>query len=202
MQVEVDDLARLVEELLQLSRAEAGQIELKLATGNVETVTRRAAERLHAQASQKQIDISVDVEADLPMAVFDAERIEQVLVNLVHNAVKFTPHGGNVHIRLSSAGHEVVVAVSDSGTGLEPGELDRVFERFYKTDRSRTAAGSGLGLAIAKHLIQLHGGRIWAESDYGQGATFTFTLPRADATEPGSSGDTNQTGIATELPGC
>ncbi len=179
MQVEVDDLARLVEELLQLSRAEAGQIELKTAPGNLVAVANRVAERLRAQASLKRIALLVEAADDLPRAMFDADRIEQVLVNLVHNAIKFTPENGDVTIRISDSDDEVRVAVADSGPGIDPSELDRVFERFYKADRSRTAAGSGLGLAIAKHLIQLHGGRIWAESDYGHGAIFTFSLPRA-----------------------
>ncbi len=179
MQVEVDDLARLVEELLQLSRAEAGQIQLNTAPGNLVSVANRVAERLRAQASLKRITLTVESPVDLPRAMFDSDRIEQVLVNLVHNAIKFTPPDGNVTIRVTSSDDEVLVAVADSGPGIDSRELDRVFERFYKADRSRTASGSGLGLAIAKHLIQLHGGRIWAESDYGHGSTFSFALPQA-----------------------
>ncbi len=183
IQVEVDDLARLVEELLQLSRAEAGQIELHLAPGDVEPIVRRVIDRMRAQASLKQIEISLDSEAGLPQAMFDADRIEQVLVNLVHNAVKFTPTGRKIALRVRASDEAVITSVQDSGPGLEPGDLDRVFERFYKADRSRSASGSGLGLAIAKHLIQLHGGRIWAESDYGRGATFSFSLPRTELTD-------------------
>lgn len=176
-QVEVDDLARLVEELLQLSRAEAGQIELHLAPANLELLIRRVAQRMRAQASLKRISVSIVVASDLPQAMCDVDRIEQVLVNLVHNAIKFTPHDGKIEIRAGVNDGEIVVAVEDSGPGLDPSDLNRVFERFYKADRSRSAAGSGLGLAIAKHLIQLHGGRIWADSDYGRGATFSFSLP-------------------------
>ncbi len=179
MQIEVDDLARLVEELLQLSRAEAGQIELHVGAGNIEAVTRRVSDRMQAQAKLKQINIVLQSEPELPWAVFDSDRVEQVLVNLVHNAIKFTPVGGTIRVRCRTEADEVIVSVEDSGPGLAREDLDRVFERFYKADRSRSAAGSGLGLAIAKHLIQLHGGRIWAESDYGSGATFSFALPRA-----------------------
>jgi two-component system, OmpR family, phosphate regulon sensor histidine kinase PhoR len=179
MEVEVDDLVRLVEELLQLSRVEAGQIELRIVAGNVGDVIRRVAERLRAQASLKEIEIRVDVPEDLPLADFDPERVEQVLVNLVHNAIKFTPQRGVTAIAATSSEREIVVAVEDSGQGLDPQDVERVFERFYKADRSRAAAGSGLGLAIAKHMIQLHGGRIWVENDFGRGATFKFSLPRA-----------------------
>ncbi|HVB64318.1 MAG TPA: ATP-binding protein [Nitrolancea sp.] len=179
MEIEVDDLVRLVEELLQLSRAEAGQIELRIVASNVGEVIRRVAERLRAQASLKEIEIRVDVPMDLPLAEFDPERVEQVLVNLVHNAIKFTPWRGVTAITATSSEREIVVAVADSGQGLDPRDVERVFERFYKADRSRAAAGSGLGLAIAKHMIQLHGGRIWVENDFGRGATFKFSLPRA-----------------------
>ncbi len=178
MQIEVDDLARLVEELLQLSRAEAGQIELHSTPGNLASLARHVAERMRAQASLKQIEILLNADGDLPLATFDSDRVEQVLVNLVHNAIKFTPSGGTVQIGVSASEDEVIVSVKDSGPGLEQDDLERVFERFYKADRSRSAAGSGLGLAIAKHLIQLHGGRIWVESDFGAGATFKFALPR------------------------
>ena len=179
MEIEVDDLVRLVEELLQLSRAEAGQIDLKIVKSNVGDVIRRVAERLRAQASLKEIEIRVNVPPDLPLADFDLERIEQVLVNLVHNAIKFTPRHGVTAITATSSEREIIVAVEDSGQGLDPRDVERVFERFYKADRSRAASGSGLGLAIAKHMIQLHGGRIWVENDYGRGATFKFSLPRA-----------------------
>jgi two-component system phosphate regulon sensor histidine kinase PhoR len=179
MEVEVDDLVRLVEELLQLSRVEAGQIELRIVPGNIGDVMRRVAERLRAQASLKEIEIAVDIPEDLPLADFDPERVEQVLVNLVQNAIKFTPKSGLTVLSATSSEREIVVEVRDSGPGLDPLDVERVFERFYKADRSRAASGSGLGLAIAKHMIQLHGGRIWVESDYGRGATFKFSLPRA-----------------------
>ena len=200
IQVEVDDLARLVEELLQLSRAEAGQINLHLAPGNVEPIVRRVIDRMRAQASLKQIEISLDSDAELPRAMFDSDRIEQVLVNLVHNAVKFTPVGGKITLVLKASDEAVITSVHDSGPGLESGDLERVFERFYKADRSRSAAGSGLGLAIAKHLIQLHGGRIWAESDYGRGATFSFSLPRTELTDDEVSESETPPRIPTQLP--
>lgn len=179
MAVEVDDLVRLVEQLLQLSRVEAGQLELRTSPGAIGDVIQRVAERMQAQAVLKDVEIVVNVPAELPSAEFDAERIEQVLVNLMQNAITFSPRRGRVTMSASSTGDEIVVAVADRGPGLDPSDVERVFERFYKADRSRAASGSGLGLAIAKHMIQLHGGRIWVENDFGRGATFKFSLPKA-----------------------
>jgi len=90
----------------------------------------------------------------------------------------FSPRRGRITMSVSCEGNEIVVAVADRGPGLDPSDVERVFERFYKADRSRAASGSGLGLAIAKHMVQLHGGRIWVENDFGRGATFKFSLPR------------------------
>jgi len=178
MEIEVDDLVRLVEQLLQLSRVEAGQLELRRSPGAVGDVIRRVAERMQAQATLKEVEIVVDIPPDLPDAEFDAERIEQVLVNLMQNAIMFSPRRGRITMSVSCEGNEIVVAVADRGPGLDPSDVERVFERFYKADRSRAASGSGLGLAIAKHMVQLHGGRIWVENDFGRGATFKFSLPR------------------------
>jgi two-component system phosphate regulon sensor histidine kinase PhoR len=145
-------------------------------------LVQQVAERLQAQAVQKGIAIHRSL-PDVPVSAwFDPGRIEQVLVNLLDNALKFTPIGGSVTVGVRTDGQWATVWVRDTGQGLEPEELVRVFERFYKGDRSRSATGSGLGLAIAKHLVQIHGGRIWAESTYGAGATFSFTVPVADDT--------------------
>ena len=114
------------------------------------------------------------------LAAEDGERVGQVLANLVHNAVKFTPAGGNVRLAAARDDGRVVFSVSDTGVGIERKDLERVFERFYKADRSRSGGGTGLGLAIAKHIVQAHGGDIEARSDGpGRGTTFRFTLPLA-----------------------
>lgn len=107
----------------------------------------------------------------------DPDRIGQVLSNLLDNALKFTPEGGRITVELSRQENELVICVRDTGPGIPIEELDRIFERFFKGDRARTSAGSGLGLAIVKHLVQLHGGRVWAESPPGGGAVVGFTLP-------------------------
>jgi two-component system phosphate regulon sensor histidine kinase PhoR len=114
----------------------------------------------------------------LPYALADADRIQQVLTNLVHNAIKFTARGW-VEIRAERRDGELAISVVDTGRGIPPGDLERIFERFFKSDRSRSEDGAGLGLAIAKHTVQAHGGRIWAESDGRTGSTFSFTLPVA-----------------------
>jgi two-component system phosphate regulon sensor histidine kinase PhoR len=102
-----------------------------------------------------------------------------VLNNLIHNAIKFTPEGGIISVYAQVAGEDVQVCVADTGPGIPPEEHSRIFERFYKQDRARSKGGTGLGLAIARHIVEGHGGRIWVESQPGQGATFCFTLPRA-----------------------
>ncbi|HEX9017000.1 MAG TPA: ATP-binding protein, partial [Chloroflexota bacterium] len=104
-----------------------------------------------------------------------------LLLNLIHNAIKFTPAGGRITVAARPDGDDVVFTVSDTGVGIPEEDLTRIFERFYKTDRSRSAGGTGLGLAIAKHIAQAHGGRIWAESTEGGGSRFFFTLPVAKA---------------------
>jgi two-component system phosphate regulon sensor histidine kinase PhoR len=106
--------------------------------------------------------------------------VRQVVGNLLHNAIKFTPPGGEIHISAEQVADEVVISVRDTGVGISSEDLPRVFERFYKADRARSSSGTGLGLAIAKHIVQGHGGRIWAQSTEGRGSTFSFSLPSAN----------------------
>jgi two-component system phosphate regulon sensor histidine kinase PhoR len=129
------------------------------------------------QAERAGLSLSTNLAPDLPLVRVDAERVRQVVTNLVHNAVKFTPPEGRVTVSVERLGDEVIVSVQDTGVGIPASDLPRIFERFYKADRARSGGGSGLGLAIAKHIVQSHGGRIWAESIEGQGSTFYFSLP-------------------------
>jgi two-component system phosphate regulon sensor histidine kinase PhoR len=180
MEVEVDALTQMVEELLELSRIESGQVPLRLNPVLPSAAILPAAERLRPQIERSQQTLIVDVPRELPLVLIDAERIHQVVTNLLHNAIKFTPPGGTIRLAASAHDDTVEVVVEDTGIGIAPAELPRIFERFYKADRSRAVGGTGLGLAISKHMIQAHGGKIWAESMEGEGSRFHFTLPVAE----------------------
>lgn len=175
--VEVDRLAQMVEELGELSRIESGQARLERTPVRVSDLVARAIERLSAQAVRSELRLELDVAEDLPEPLGDERRLEQVLVNLLHNAIKFTAVGGAVSVRAEQSGDEILLTVEDNGIGIPEEDLDRIFERFYKTDKSRSSSGTGLGLAIARHVVDLHGGRIWVQSIEGRGSRFTFTLP-------------------------
>ena len=232
MAQEVDAVTQLVDELHELSQIESGRVALQLAPTALAPVAQRAIERIRPQAERKTLRVSAEVPDRLPPVLMDAGRIGQVLLNLLHNAIKFTPSGGCITIRASvftiapdllktgyierrfdtrmlndatderrqppttisqhgrptitvpqplGPGDWTLITVADTGVGIPRAELPRIFERFYKVDRARTrnAGGTGLGLAIAKHLIEGHGGRIWAISEEGNGSTFYFVLPLA-----------------------
>ena len=176
---EVDALTQMAQELLDLSRIESGQVELERKPVAPERLLASAADRMRLQAERAGLSLNVECSPDLPKVHADGPRIEQVLVNLIHNAVKFTPPGGDV-VLLAEAGEGVVrFAVRDSGVGIPIDDVPRIFERFYRVDRSRSGGGTGLGLSISRHLVESHGGQIWAESREGEGSTFYFTLQNA-----------------------
>ena len=174
---EVDRLVQMVEELLELSRLESGDIPLARAPLDIPLILRNAVNRLSRQAQRAGVDLTLTVEDGLPPATGDAEMLERVVINLIHNAVKFTPAGGAIRVRGTRADGTIEISVSDTGVGILPEDLPRIFERFYKADRSRGGGGTGLGLAVARHAIEAHGGTISAESRPGEGSTFTFTIP-------------------------
>ncbi len=184
MEKEVDALSLMVSELLELSRIESGQVPLHYkATSPCDLIT-QAVDRLRLQAERAGLTMTVDCPAQLPAIQADPSRLEQVLVNLIHNAIKFTPAGGGIIVRAQSGENglktgTVQFSVQDTGIGIPASELPRIFERFYKTDRSRSGSGTGLGLAIARHMVEAHGGEIWAESEEGRGSTFHFYIPIA-----------------------
>lgn len=185
MEVEVDALSQMVQELLDLARIEAGKAALQLAATPALDLLRHATDRLQAQATRAQLTLRIDGATDLPFVYVDGGRVEQVLTNLIHNAIKFTPAGGEIRVSAAlSDPQTLTVKVVDTGVGIAPEDLPRIFERFYKADRARSGGGTGLGLAIAKHIIQAHSGRIWVESRLGKGSTFAFTLPLAPTTTP------------------
>lgn len=183
MDVEMDALNQMVQELLELSRIESGKVPLVLRPTPVTQAITPAAERLRMQAERAQLTLTIDLSPTLPHLMVDADRIHQVITNLVHNAIKFTPAGGYVSITGQADNNAgfVTISVKDSGVGIAAEDLPRIFERFYKADRARSGGGTGLGLAIAKHIVQAHGGRIWAECVIGKGSTFSFSLPTIHA---------------------
>ena len=138
------------------------------------------------QAERAGLDLRVECTEDLPRVQMDIQRMEQVVVNLIHNAVKFTRPGGGILLLGEAAPGEVRFAVKDTGIGIPAEDVTRIFERFYRVDKSRTGSGTGLGLSIAKHIVEAHQGRIWAESIEGQGSTFSFTLPFAGSSSQSS----------------
>ncbi len=180
MENEIDNLTQLVTELLELSRIESGKVPLKQTLVQPFDLVARAFERMELQAGRTGLKISYDCPPDLPLVNVDSNRMEQVLINLIHNAIKFTPPGGEIAIQASQKENNVIFSVSDTGVGIPEDALPRIFERFYKADRSRSGGGTGLGLSIARHLVEAHGGRIWAESEPGQGSSFFFSLPAID----------------------
>jgi len=178
IETEVDALILMVNELLELARIESGRVPLNLSSVSPGDVLQGAVDRLRLQAEQAGLSVQLDCPDDLPPILADAPRLEQVLVNLIHNAIKFTALGGTVWISAHLADDGMVCfAVRDNGVGIPSEDLSRVFERFYKADRARSGGGTGLGLAIARHLVEAHGGRLWAESVQGQGSTFYLTIP-------------------------
>ena len=179
METEVDSLSLMVNELLELSRIESGRVPLNLAPTRPIDIVNPAYERLRLQADRAGLTLTIDCPVDLPAILADATRMQQVVVNLLHNAIKFTPSSGQVTVRAAKQDQKVQFEVTDSGIGITAEDLPRIFERFYKVDRSRATSGTGLGLAIARHLVEAHGGRIWVESEVGKGSAFYFTIPLA-----------------------
>jgi len=175
--VETDALTQMVAELLELSRIESGQVALDLKPVPVFELLASAAERMGVQAERAGLSLRVECPPDLRKVRADRMRLEQVLVNLIHNAVKFTRPGGEVVLLAEPAEGAVCFVVRDTGVGISADDLSRIFERFYKSDRSRSGGGTGLGLSIARHIVEAHGGKIWAESRQGEGASFFFTIP-------------------------
>lgn len=234
MAQEIDVVTQLVDELHELSQIESGRVTLQLAPGSISHAIESTLQRIQPQAERKNIQIHARYAEGDSLVLMDEKRMSQVLLNLLHNAVKFTPDGGTITVQTCSvsleepssrmgtmrhkrtglveslvaapnpyrpfmmatplsessnkeqlpsthpSGRWVVTHITDTGIGIPSQDLPRIFERFYKVDRSRTqTGGTGLGLAIAKHLIEGHGGRLWASSEEGRGSVFSFTLPAA-----------------------
>jgi len=179
IETEVDTLAQMIAELLELSRIESGQVPLDLEVIPATSLVEEAVDRMRAQAKRRQVSITKDLPFHLPDVRVDPRRIDQVFVNLIHNAVKFSKPRQTIRVGARQEEDRVIFFVEDHGAGIPPQDLPRIFERFYKSDQARASGGTGLGLAIAKHLIETHQGEIWAESELDQGSIFYFSLPLA-----------------------
>jgi two-component system phosphate regulon sensor histidine kinase PhoR len=173
---EVDRLVHLVEELLQLARIESGTAPMVMTDVPPRDLLVACVGRFQHQAERAGVTLDLNV-PDLPQIHADPDRLGQAVGNLVHNAIKFTAPGGTVSIEATARFGVIEIRVSDTGSGIDPADLPRIFERFYVADRARSRRGTGLGLAIVKHVVRAHGGNITVESRLGAGSTFTITLP-------------------------
>lgn len=183
LQKETDRLTRLIDDLLNLSKIEERRVVHRWQPVNMSDTIHRVVSLFQPQAAEKQINLLVEVPEELPSVYGDPDMLAQVLINLVDNALKYTPPGGRVSVRVKKEKGQLRVEVEDTGIGIPPESLPRIFERFYRVDkaRSRELGGVGLGLAIVKHIIRAHGGKIGVESAPGKGSLFHFTLPLDEA---------------------
>jgi two-component system phosphate regulon sensor histidine kinase PhoR len=172
-------LARLTEDLLKLSRIEAGQLKLDFRPVSVAQLIESCVETAQLKAVPRQLALHVSLPERLPSARGDSNTLQEVLQNLLDNALQYTPAGGKIDVSASCSDGHVVVTVADTGIGIPQAEQERIFERFYRVDaaRSREAGGTGLGLSIARHIMEAHGGRLWVESAVGEGSRFHFSIP-------------------------
>ena len=177
---EVDRMSNLVAELLHLARLETGQESLDLRTVDLKPMISELVNEFQTSALSQGVVLKSDVADDVPFVVGDHEKLRQALVNLMNNALKFTPEHGEITVLARARNGSAEVCVEDTGVGIAREHLAHIFERFYKVDRSRRDGGTGLGLAIVKHIVEAHGGEVLVESHEGSGSTFGFTVPRAD----------------------
>jgi two-component system, OmpR family, phosphate regulon sensor histidine kinase PhoR len=179
--IETGHLVQMVNELLDLSRIEQAASPMRRDAVLLAPLVAGTLQRLRTFAERQEVVLVELVPDDLPAVRGDEERLDQLLMNLLHNAIKFSPQGGTVTVTTDERPDSVVVSVTDHGMGIPKQDRDRVFERFYKVDRARQRGlgGTGLGLAIARHIAEAHGGRLWLESTDGAGSTFSFSIPYA-----------------------
>jgi two-component system, OmpR family, phosphate regulon sensor histidine kinase PhoR len=182
LEVETGNIAQMVAELLDLARIESGGRQLHLDDVDLGRIAADSVDRLRPFAERQGVALELAVDEGLPPVRGEAARLAQVFANLAHNAVKFSPAGTEVRVGVRRDGRMLEGWVADDGPGVSPADQARIFERFYKADRTRTAGGgTGLGLAIARHIVEGHGGAIRVDSEEGRGATFAFTIPVSDA---------------------
>jgi len=175
---EVDRLTQIVSELTELSRIEMGRAEMHLEPVNLNLLTEDVINQLGPQAERQELTVETELADNLPLVDADHARLRQAIVNIVHNAIKFTPPGGRILLATRVADRSVILNIADTGPGIARSDLPHVFERFYKADRARSGkGGTGMGLAISKHIVEAHGGRISVQSTEGRGSTFSLSIP-------------------------
>ncbi len=178
---EANRLSQMINDFLDLTQLETGRARIEKTRINLQTLAQEVIDLFHSPALEKDIALSLEVENDIPEIIGDATRLKQVIVNLVDNAVKYTPNGGLVGVTLFGNEVRVQLSVRDTGNGIPPDDLESVFDKFYRVEEDESKVkGSGLGLSIAKKIIEAHGGDIWVESEVGVGSNFTFSLPITD----------------------
>jgi signal transduction histidine kinase len=169
---------RLMQDLLDAGAIDAGRLSIELERGSLLDIVEASVNQLRPSAAKHAVALEADLDPSLPLLRVDATRILQVLGNLIGNAVKFTPSGGSIVVRAVHRPNDVLLSVSDTGSGIDAAQLPHIFDRYWQARQGSQTRGTGLGLAIAKGIIEAHGGRIWAESIVGSGSTFLFTLPK------------------------
>jgi signal transduction histidine kinase len=183
-----DRLHKIIEELLDMGRLESGRVNLDLQPQSVQTLLSQAVEAQEAAFHDHGVSVAVEIAEDTPDVLADPARIDHVFSNLLSNALKFTPPGGQVRVTAAPQGAFVRFVVADTGAGIPREHLPRIFDRFYRVTGPNQPGGAGLGLAIAKEIVELHGGRIEVESEVGKGSRFSFTLQPAEAAHPVATG--------------
>jgi two-component system phosphate regulon sensor histidine kinase PhoR len=196
-------LARLTEDLLRLSQMDAEQLELEIRAVSVAQLIESCYETAQRRAADKGLTLSLNVPSQLPDVSADNRRLQEVLQNLLDNAIQYTLPGGKIVLSAETRGDEVIFTVADTGIGIPQADQPRIFERFYRVDvaRSREAGGTGLGLSISKHLVEAHGGRIWVESEVGVGSKFHFAVPVFDPERAATRGTSSSSGLSRALRG-
>ena len=195
---ESDRLSGLIEDLLEMSEIEAGVLRVEKEPVKLSRLAQKVVRKLKPTARSHPITVSA--EPDVPETMGDPRRLEQVLHNLIVNAIKYSPEGSPVTVRVERSGSDILVAVKDQGIGIAPEHLEHVFERFYRVDGklARETGGSGLGLAISRGLVEAHGGRIWVESQVGKGSTFYFTIPIVPVVRPSETQNVELVEVSAE----
>lgn len=176
----MEHVSALIDDLFEISRLDTGTLELQLKPSSVGEILANVMDSMEAQAHMKALNLRGELDGDLGQVEVDPVKIQRVLYNLIQNAIRHTPPDGTIVVRAQDLGAKVQIDVTDTGQGIAQEELEMVFERLYRGEKSRSReyGGSGLGLAIAKGIVEAHGGNIWVESKLGVGSRFSFSLPR------------------------